>query len=93
MGLPLMTFDLDLHGHLGQKLSKLAKNGLVHSITFEGLELGPLNLAVRCILGASLTGLHMEKFDLDLQGHLARKWPKSAKNGLVHSITYEGLEL
>ena len=37
MGLHMVTFDLDLQGHLGQKRSKLAENGLVLAITFEGL--------------------------------------------------------
>ena len=31
----------------------------------------------------------MATFDLDLQGHLYRKWSKFARNGLVHSITLE----
>ena len=91
MGLHMVTFDLDLQGHLGRKRSKLAKYGLVHAITFEGLYQGPPNMAVMCILDSSRMGLHMLKFDLDLQGHLGRKRSKLAKNRLVHSITFEGL--
>ena len=71
----MVTFDLDLQGHLGREQSKLAKKGLVHSITFEGLYLGPPNLAVKCILDSSRLGLHMVVFDLYLQGNLGRKWP------------------
>ena len=34
-------------------------------------------------------GLYMAEFDLDLQGHLASKRSKSAKNELVRTITFE----
>ena len=69
MGLYIVGFDLDLQGHLGSKLSKSAKNGLVRTITYEGLKLGSPNLAIRCIMGRSLMELYMVGFDLDLQGH------------------------
>ena len=67
MGLYMVGFDLDLQGHLG---SKLAKNRLVCTITFEGLKLGSPTLANWCILCRSRRGLYMVEFDLDLQGHL-----------------------
>ena len=86
-------FDLDLQGHLGSKWSKLAKNGLVWTITFEGLKLGSPNLACRCIMGRSWMRLYMSWFDLDLQGHLGSKRSKLAKNGLVRKITLRGLKL
>ena len=70
MGLYMVEFDLDLQGHLGSKQSKSAKNGLVRTITFEGLKLGSPNLGIRCIMGRSQMGLYMVEFDLDLQGHL-----------------------
>ena len=53
MGLYMVTFDLDLQGHFGLKWSKLSKNGLVHSITFEGLYLGPPDLVIRSIVNGS----------------------------------------
>ena len=91
MGLHLVTFDLDLQGHLGQKLSKLAQNGLVHSVTFERNNLESPNLVYMCILGSSRMGLHMVTFVLELQGHLGQKRSKLAKNGLVLAITFDGL--
>ena len=89
----MTEFDLDLQGHLGSKRSKSSKNGLVRAITFEGLKLGSPNMANRCILGRSRMGLYMVGFDLDLQGHLGSKQSKSAKTGLVRTITFEGLKL
>ena len=73
----------------GVKLLKSAKNGLVRTITFEGLKLGSPNVVIRCIMGRS----QMVGFDLDFQGHLGSKLSKSAKNGLVRTITFEGLKL
>ena len=95
MGLHMVTFDLDLQGHLDQKWSKLAQNGLVHSITFERTYLESPNLVYRCIMGSSGTGLHMVTFDLDLQGHLGSKHSKSAtkKKMLFRAITFQGLKL
>ena len=90
MGLYTVGFDLDLQGHLGSKVSKLAKNGFVRMITFEGLKLGSPNFAIRCIMGRSQMGLYMVRFDLVLQGHLGPKLSKSAKNGLVRTITSVG---
>ena len=75
MGLHMVTFDLDLQGHLVRKRPKLAENGLVLPITFEGLSLGLPNLAVRCILDSSHMGLNMVTFDLDLQSHLGLNVP------------------
>ena len=88
----MVGFDHDFQGHLGSKLSKSAKNGLVRTITFEGLKLGSPNVVIRCIIGRSQMGLYMVGFDLDLQGHLGSKQSKSAKNGLVRTITFEGLK-
>ena len=87
----IVLIDLDLQGHLGSKLSKSAKNGLVRTITLVGLKLGSLNLAITCIMGRSRTGSYMVGFDLE--GHLGSKLSKSAKNGLVRTITFEGLKL
>ena len=89
----MVGFDLDLQGHLRSKVPKLAKKGLVFTITFEGLKLGSPNLPIRCIMGRSQMGLYMVGFDLDLQGHLRSKVSKSAKNALARTITFEGLKL
>ena len=71
----------------GQKFKISKKNGLVCTITFEGLKLGSPNLAIRCITSRSQMGLYMVGFDHDLQGHLGSKLSKSAKNGLVRTIS------
>ena len=73
MGLHMVTFDLDLQGHLDRKRSELAQNGFVHPITFERTYLESPNLVYRCIMGSSRTGLHMVTYDLALQGHLGSK--------------------
>ena len=93
MRLYMVGFDLNLQGHLGSKRSKSAKNGLVRAITFKGLKLGSPNLAIGCIMGRSWMGLYMVGFDLDIQGHLGSKLSTSAENGLVHTMTFEGLKL
>ena len=45
MGLYMVGFDFDLQGHSG---SKLAKNGLVSTITFKELKLWSPNLNIKC---------------------------------------------
>ena len=73
MGLYMVKFDLNIQCHLGSKLSKSAKNGLVRAITFEEMILGSPNLTSRCITDISRMGLYMVEFDLDLQGRLGLK--------------------
>ena len=46
-----------------------------------------------CILGPSRSLLKMVSIDLDLQGHLGLKRPKSAQNGLVTVITRHAFDL
>ena len=91
--LKMVLIDLDLQGHLGLKRSKSAKNRLVRTITHHVFKLGSPNLHKMCILGPSRTLLKMVLIDLDLQGHLGLKRSKSAKNGLVHTITRRSFEL
>ena len=91
--LKMVSIDLDLQGHLGLKRPKLAKNGLVTAITRHTFKLGSPNLHQMCILGSSRSLLKMVLIDLDLQGRLGLKWPKSAKNGLVTAITRHTFKL
>ena len=82
-------FDLGLQCHWGDNSPNWQKkNVLVNVIT---LEPGPPNLAIKCILGRSWSGLYMAKFDLDLQGHLAPKRSKLTENGIFRVLTFEGL--
>ena len=73
MGLYMVEFDLYLQGHLGVIKVKIAKNGLVRAMTFEGFKLGSPNSGIRCIMDRSWMAPYMEEFDLDLQGHLGLK--------------------
>ena len=68
--LNMVLIDLDLQGHLGLKLPKLAQNGLVTAITRHAFMVESPNLHQMCILGPSRTVLKMVMIDLDLQGHL-----------------------
>ena len=89
----MVVFDLDLQGHLGLKRSKSAQNGLVRVITHHALDLGSQNLHQMCITEPSRSLLKMVLIDLDLQGHLGLKRPKSAQNGLVTAITHHVYKL
>ena len=93
----MVAFDFDLQGHLGSKLSKSAKNGLVRAITFEKSHLRSPNWTSRCITDRARLGFYMVEFDLDLQGHLGlnnrAKTAQVSKNGLVHAIPFERLNL
>ena len=76
------------------KWSKSAENGFVRTITFEGLNLGLPNLAIKCIISRSWMGLYMVEFDPGLQGHLGViKGHNWQKNRLLHAITFEGFNL
>ena len=91
--LRMVLIDLDLHGHLGSKMSKSPQNGFVHAITRRVFEQGSPNLHKMCILCPFRTQLKMVLIDLDLQGHLGSKRSKSAKNGLIRTITPYVFEL
>ena len=78
--LKMVLIDLDLQGHLGSKLSKSTKNGLVHTITHHVFDLGSPNLHQMCILDLSRTLLKMVSIDLDLQGHLGIKTCQISEN-------------
>ena len=71
----MVLIDLDLQGHLGSKLSKSAKNGLVRVITRHVFELGSPNLHQMCTLGPFRNLLKIVLIDLELQGHLGVKTP------------------
>ena len=62
-------------------------------ITHHGFELGSPNLHQMYIMGPSRTLFKMVLIGLDLQGHLGLKWPNSAKNGLVRTITRHDFKL
>ena len=75
-------FDLDIQSHLGLKRSKSVKNGLVHTISFEGLKPGLPNLPIRCIMGRSRLGFYRWNLTLSFNVIWGPNGPNRLEMGL-----------